>query len=265
MLDVSIKAAARLPEKPLGSLAAPPCNSWQPLGRVLRQMANSPSTDRLLDRLAKVSHRVVQASGVDDEVDMFRHENVRPEREVECRARVVDRFCQPLAGTIRFQKLKSPVTTESKFVRIAGLIKGLTPALSLAVIHGSKSSRGGAVVQEKATRPGLRRLSPSHPAAFGAIHWSRSIVRRGRPQLVRVCAQQSYGTDGSRGKVDVRLLGMRTLGGSHGWPIGGDLHKDVPGRSSVMVGLHQDSIQADAPSAIPDANSSLRCLHQTNQ
>ncbi len=179
MLDVSIKTAARLPEQPLGSLAAPPCNPWQPLGRVVAQIANRLSPDRLLDRLAKVSHRVAEASRVDDDVDVFGHENVRPKREVERRARLIDRLCQPLARTIRFQKLKSPVTTEGKFVSVAWLVKGLTPALSLAVIHDGKTSRAGAIVQDKAMRPGLRRLSPSHPAV---LVWRLLLLGRLRTQ-----------------------------------------------------------------------------------
>ena len=169
MLDVSIKAAARLPEKPLGSLAAPPCNSWQPPGRVFLQIANSLSADRLLDRLAKVSHRVAEASRVDDNVDVFGHENVRPEREVKRRARLVDRLCQPLAGTIRFQKLNSPVTTEGEFVRVTGLVKGLTPTLSLAVIHSGKSSRAGMVVQDERRGRGFEDSAPATQPQRNAI------------------------------------------------------------------------------------------------
>src|SRR5439155_23098586 len=102
VLDVAVKAAARLPEEALDTVPSLASDFWQPARRVLANVRDAFAAHRLFDRFADDCHVVDWLAWANDQMHVFWHERIRPKGEVELDAGIVDRLLQPLTGAIGF-------------------------------------------------------------------------------------------------------------------------------------------------------------------
>jgi hypothetical protein len=90
------------------------------------QVTKGAASHGLLDRLSNHCNVIYGLPRVNDQVDMFGHENEGPDIDFEADAGGVDRRCQPLAGPLGPHEWIAVVTRESQLVRIARIIEVLT-------------------------------------------------------------------------------------------------------------------------------------------
>src|SRR5207302_382123 len=95
--DVSVVAAARLPETAFGAVASFDCDSWQPLRRVLAQMTHCAAANGFFYPLENDANVVLLMPRVNDQVAVFRHEHIGPNGEIEFAPCLVNGVGEPLA------------------------------------------------------------------------------------------------------------------------------------------------------------------------
>ena len=120
--DISVESAAGLPEQALSPGAASSGDPGKPFGGVFREVAHRATADRLLDRLEDGRHLVSRPARPDDHMDVLRHKDKRPEREIVSLAGQVDRFAQPVARSLGGQEAMASIAGEGQLMGMAGLI-----------------------------------------------------------------------------------------------------------------------------------------------
>jgi len=122
--DVPIVPASRLPEQAFRSLAAPPGQSREPLGRMPRQVVHGATTDRFLHSPEYPGNRVRILSRHDNHVYVFGHENVRPQMESAFEPGCVDCLGEPSANHGSRKELVAAVAREREFVGVSWNVEG---------------------------------------------------------------------------------------------------------------------------------------------
>jgi len=119
---VAIEAAAGLPKTTLGLGALLHRDAWQPQRRMLTQMFDRTHTHRLLDRLENAADVVLRLLRPNQNVDVFRHEDICPQQEIMFAASVTDGFGQPFANTLGLEKGIVAIARESQLMGMPRVI-----------------------------------------------------------------------------------------------------------------------------------------------
>jgi hypothetical protein len=131
--DITIVTATGLPKQAFDFIAASSSDAWQPLGSFVFQEFDRTAGHGTLDGFADIGDIVNGLPGVNNQMHVFRHEDIGPKIETQSRTSLSNCFGEPHASSFGLKKLKTPVAGECQFVRVAWLID-IAPVQSF---HGS--------------------------------------------------------------------------------------------------------------------------------
>lgn len=113
-------------------------DSREPSRIVFLEPGNSFARDRLLDVTADGRDVIDRSTGMNDQMNVVRHEHPRPQVKLQTLAGVLDGRGQPLARPFATQKRQAMVARERQCVSVTGVIE-IPPMNSAGMIfrgHG---------------------------------------------------------------------------------------------------------------------------------
>jgi hypothetical protein len=120
--DAAVISAAGLPKMP-GNFSIPSARaqmSPEPSRVLLFQKRQSPCADRLFDGFQDILNPVILLLRHDHEMNVFRHDDVRPDVEIVKLSCSLYGFNEPNSRSVFAQKLVTPISAEGELVSMAG-------------------------------------------------------------------------------------------------------------------------------------------------
>ena len=119
---VAVETAAWLPKESLQLSCVLYADSGQPLWRAFPQELDRSDADGLFDRLENHTNFINRLPRPHQNMDVFRHEHIRPKGKVEFPPGRVDGLGQPLTGPLSAQKRKTAKTRKGQFMGVAWIV-----------------------------------------------------------------------------------------------------------------------------------------------
>jgi len=120
---VAVVSTSGLPEGSFLSVSAPPSDLLQPVRRIVLKKLNRPLGGRSFDGSQDFSDFCVVGSRRDEQMNMIGHHHISPQLKIQMQSGLLNRFGQPLASPVRFEKRKSSIAGESQLVSMALFMK----------------------------------------------------------------------------------------------------------------------------------------------
>lgn len=135
--DVAVISAAGLPKMPDNSSirSAHGQVSPEPIRVFLFQKRQSPFADGLLDGFQEILNPVILLLWHDHEMNMFRHNDVRPDLEIVKSSRSLHGFSEPNSRSVFAQKFVAPIGTEGELVGMTRKIHAAPPVTNGIVVQ----------------------------------------------------------------------------------------------------------------------------------